>query len=104
MTSTEPEEFRQAARECLHLALKATEPEIKASYEHLAGSYHHLADKMAALAVWIETERVILGAVKSSLAAQKAAASSSEKPQICLWLQRSSSANNGLDRREITGT
>jgi hypothetical protein len=104
MTSTESEEFRQAGRECLQLALKATEPELKASYEHLAESYQHVADKMTAWAVWIGTERVILGEVKSSLAAQKAAGSPSEQPQMCLWLQRSLSANNDLDRREITGT
>ena len=104
MTTTESEEFRQVARECLHLALEAAEPELRASYEHLAESYQHLADKMTAWAVWIETERVILSEVKSSLAAQKAAASPSEQPHICLWLQRSLSSNNGPDRRDITGT
>jgi hypothetical protein len=95
MISTESEEFRQAARECLYLALRATEPELKASYEHLAGSYQHLADKMAAWEALIEAERVILDAAKCSLAAQKPAASPSEQPQT----QRSLSAKMAMDTR-----
>src|SRR5580692_1939067 len=103
MASTEPEEFRQAARECLHRALEAIEPEIKTSYEDLAGSYQHLADKMTAWAAWIAAERVILDAAKSSLAVQKAAVSPSEQLHVRLWRQRSLSANNDPDRRETTG-
>jgi hypothetical protein len=82
MASTESEESRQAARECLHLARENTEPEIKASYEDLAWSYQHLADKTTVWAAWIETERVILDAAKSSLAVQKAAAGPSEQPNF----------------------
>jgi hypothetical protein len=41
---------------------------MKASYEDLAGSYQHLADKMTAWAAWIETERALLDATKSTLA------------------------------------
>jgi hypothetical protein len=104
MASTEPEEFRQAARACLHRALEAAEPEMKASYQDLAGSYQHLADKMTAWAAWVEAERAILDATKSSLAAQKAAVSPSEQPHVRLWLQQSLSANNDRDRREFTGT
>jgi hypothetical protein len=104
MASTEAEQFRQAARECSYRALEAKEPEIKASYEELAGSYQYLADKMTAWAAWIEAERVILDAAKSSLAVQKAAVSHSEQPHTRLWLQRSLSASNDPDRREITGT
>jgi hypothetical protein len=104
MASTEPEEFRQAARACLHRALEAAEPEIKASYEDLAGSYQHLADKMTAWAAWIETERALLDATKSALAVQTAAISPPEQPQARLWLQRSLSASNDRERREITGT
>ena len=103
MASTESQEFRQAARECLHLALEATEPEMKASYEDLAESYQLLADNTSRWAAWIETERAILGAAKSSLAAQKAAARPSEQPRLRLWHQRSLSANTP-DRRKITGT
>jgi hypothetical protein len=104
MASTASEEFRQAARECLHLAQETTEPEIKASYEDLAGSYQHLADKTTVWAAGIETERAILDAAKFSLAAQKAAVSPSEQAHVRLWHQQSSSANNDLDRREIART
>jgi hypothetical protein len=51
-------EFRQAARECLHHALEAKEPEIRA--------YQLLADTATAWSAWTEAERAILGAAKSA--------------------------------------
>jgi hypothetical protein len=84
MASTESEDFRQAARECMHLAAETTESEIKASYVDLAGSYQHLADKTTMWAAGIETERVILDAARTSLAVQKIAVHFSEQPLMAL--------------------
>jgi hypothetical protein len=88
MASTESEDFRQAARECMHLAAETTESEIKASYEDLAGSYQHLADKTTMWAAGIETERVILDAARTSLAVQKRAVHFSEQPLMALSAHR----------------
>ena len=80
MASTELEDFRQAARECMHYAAETSEPEIKASYEDLAGSYQHLAHKAAMWAAGIEAERIILDAARTSLAAQKRTSHLPEQP------------------------